>query len=134
MEIKLKLMLIFQLVSSEQNRRINDKMLNNISIGGVMNSLIPISRFNKGEANKIFEEVRETGFKIVLKNNTPACVLLTPENYEEMLEIIEDYKLLIEAENRTVNSKIEDYIPTNRVLSELGINQKELDDVEVDIE
>ena len=127
-------MLIFQLVSSEQNRRINDKMLNNISIGGVMNSLIPISRFNKGEANKIFEEVRETGFKIVLKNNTPACVLLTPENYEEMLEIIEDYKLLIEAENRTVNSKIEDYIPTNRVLSELGINQKELDDVEVDIE
>ena len=134
MEIKLKLMLIFQLVSSEQNRRINDKMLNNISIGGVMNSLIPISRFNKGEANKIFDEVRETGFKIVLKNNTPACVLLTPENYEEMLEIIEDYKLLIEAENRTVNSKIEDYIPTNRVLSELGINQKELDDVEVDIE
>jgi len=134
MEIKLKLMLIFQLVSSEQNRRINDKMLNNISIGGVMNSLIPISRFNKGEANKIFEEVRETGFKIVLKNNTPACVLLTPENYEEMLEIIEDYKLLIEAEKRTVNSKIEDYIPTNSVLSELGINQKELDDVEVDIE
>ena len=127
-------MLIFQLVSSEQNRRINDKMLNNISIGGVMNSLIPISRFNKGEANKIFEEVRETGFKIVLKNNTPACVLLTPENYEEMLEIIEDYKLLIEAEKRTVNSKIEDYIPTNSVLSELGINQKELDDVEVDIE
>ena len=109
-------------------------MLNNISIGGVMNSLIPISRFNKGEANKIFEEVRETGFKIVLKNNTPACVLLTPENYEEMLEIIEDYKLLIEAEKRTVNSKIEDYIPTNSVLSELGINQKELDDVEVDIE
>jgi len=134
MEIKLKLMLIFQLVSSEQNRRINDKMLNNISIGGVMNSLIPISRFNKGEANKIFDEVRETGFKIVLKNNTPACVLLTPENYEEMLEIIEDYKLLIEAEKRTVNSKIEDYIPTNSVLSELGINQKELDDVEVDIE
>ena len=127
-------MLIFQLVSSEQNRRINDKMLNNISIGGVMNSLIPISRFNKGEANKIFDEVRETGFKIVLKNNTPACVLLTPENYEEMLEIIEDYKLLIEAEKRTVNSKIEDYIPTNSVLSELGINQKELDDVEVDIE
>ena len=127
-------MLIFQLVSSEQNRRINDKMLNNISIGGVMNSLIPISRFNKGEANKIFDEVRETGFKIVLKNNTPACVLLTPENYEEMLEIIEDYKLLIEAEKRTVNSKIEDYIPTISVLSELGINQKELDDVEVDIE
>ena len=109
-------------------------MHNNVSISGVMNSLIPISRFNKGEANKIFDEVRETGFKIVLKNNRPACVLLTPENYEEMLEIIEDYKLLIEAEKRTVNSKEEDYIQAGMVLSELGINQKDLDDVEVDIE
>jgi antitoxin StbD len=109
-------------------------MLNNISISGVMNSLIPISRFNKGEANKIFDEVRETGFKIVLKNNTPACVLITPENYEEMLEIIEDYKLLIEAEQRTVNSKDEDFISTDIVMSELGINLKDLDDIEVDIE
>lgn len=109
-------------------------MLNNISISGVMNSLIPISRFNKGEANKIFDEVRETGFKIVLKNNTPACVLITPENYEEMLEIIEDYKLLIEAEQRTVNSKEEDYISNDIVMSELGINLKDLEDIEVDIE
>ncbi len=56
-------------------------MLNPIAISGAMNSLIPISRFNKGEANKIFKEVRETGFKIVLKNNSPTCVLLTPEAY-----------------------------------------------------
>ena len=113
---------------------INDDMHNNISISGVMNSLIPISHFNKSEDNKIFDEVRETGFKIVLKNNTPACVLLTPEWYEEMLEIIEDYKLLIEAEKRTMNSTVEDFIPANMVLSELGINQKDLDEEEVDIE
>jgi predicted mannosyl-3-phosphoglycerate phosphatase (HAD superfamily) len=48
-----------------------DAMLNSFSVSGVLNSLVPISRFNKGEANKIFEEVRETGFKIVLKNNSP---------------------------------------------------------------
>jgi len=86
-------------------------MLDNLNFNTILNSLVPISRFNKGEANKIFEEVHETGFKIVLKNNTPACVLISPENYEQMLNIIEDYKLLVEAEKRMANAKDEDFIP-----------------------
>ena len=51
----------------------------------VLNMLIPISRFNKGEANKIFEEVKESGVKIVLKNNQPIGVIMTPEMYEELM-------------------------------------------------
>lgn len=73
-------------------------MVNEVSISNVLNSLVPISRFNKGEANKIFDEVKETGCKIVLKNNVPACVLITPEKYNEMMETIENYNLLVEAE------------------------------------
>ena len=101
-------------------------MNENISVIGVMNSLVPISRFNKGEANKIFEEVKETGFKIVLKNNSPTCVLITPETYEEMLETIEEYRLYLEAENRMDNAKSEDFIPHDKVLVELGINESDL--------
>jgi antitoxin StbD len=82
--------------------------VNALPVSGVVNSLVPISRFNKGEANKIFEEVRETGFKIVLKNNSPACVLLTPETYEQMLETIENYHLLVEAEKRMKDAKADD--------------------------
>jgi len=96
-------------------------MRNHISIIGVVNSLVPISRFNKGEANKIFEEVRETGFKIVLKNNSPACVLITPELYEEMLETIENCRLLVEAEKRMENAKAEDFISSEKAIEELGI-------------
>ncbi|HBW37547.1 MAG TPA: prevent-host-death protein [Desulfosporosinus sp.] len=99
-----------------------------------MNSLVPISRFNKGEANKIFEEVRETGFKIVLKNNTPTCVLLTPEAYEQMLETIENYRLLVEAENRMENAKEEDFIPAEHAMLELGISEADLKDLEVELE
>ena len=51
----------------------------------VLNMLIPISRFNKGEANKIFEEVKEAGVKIVLKNNQPIGVIMTPKMYEELI-------------------------------------------------
>jgi antitoxin StbD len=109
-------------------------MLDNISIKGVMSSLVPISRFNKGEANKIFEEVRQTGFKIVLKNNSPACVLLTPEKYEQMLETIENYRLFVEAEKRMANAKSEDFIPSDKAMQELGISETDLETIDVDIE
>ncbi|ACV61395.1 hypothetical protein Dtox_0466 [Desulfofarcimen acetoxidans DSM 771] len=99
-----------------------------------MNSLVPISRFNKGEANKIFDEVKEAGFKIVLKNNTPTCVLLTPEVYEQMLETIEEYRLLLEAEKRMENTSSDDLVPQDKVLAELGINKTDLDNVEVELE
>lgn len=109
-------------------------MPENTSVRNVMNSLVPISRFNKGEANKIFDEVKESGFKIVLKNNTPTCVLLTPEVYEQMLETIEEYRLLAETEKRMENAKPEDFILQDKVLSELGISKADLDNVEVEIE
>lgn len=111
-----------------------DSMLENVSISNVVNSLVPISRFNKGEANKIFEEVKESGFKIVLKNNSPACVLLTPEAYEQMLDTIDEYRLYMEAEKRMENAKQEDFIPRDKVLAELGINKTDLDNADVEIE
>ena len=109
-------------------------MLEKITVSSVLNSLVPISRFNKGEANKIFEEVKEAGFKIVLKNNTPSCVLLKPEMYEQMLETIEEYRLLLEAERRMENAKPEDFITQEKVLSELGINKADLDSTDVELE
>ena len=109
-------------------------MSKNISVNAVLDSLISISRFNKGEANKIFEEVKESGFKIVLKNNTPTCVLLAPEAYEKMIEIIEKYRLYMEAEKRMNNAKPGDFISHDKVLDELSINKDDLDNIDVEIE
>ena len=78
-------------------------MLNMLSLNAVMDALVPITRFNKGEANKIFDEVHEAGCKVVVKNNVPACVLLSPEKYKEMIELIEDEYLLALAEERLRN-------------------------------
>jgi len=80
-------------------------MVNKAYRGNILDSLIPISRFNKGEANKIFDEVRVSGYKVVVKNNVPACVLLTPESYQEMLDIIDDQYLIAIAEERMKNDK-----------------------------
>lgn len=99
-----------------------------------IDSLVPISRFNRGEANKIFEEVEQSGMKLVLKNNTPACVLLAPRQYRELLELIEDYALTAEAEQRLKNDTNE-RISAADVMRRNGVKQSELDAMDdVDIE
>jgi prevent-host-death family protein len=80
-------------------------MINDLPIRSTLDALIPITRFNKGEANKIFDEVAAAGYKIVVKNNAPACVLISPEKYKEMAEMIEDRYLLALAEERERHDK-----------------------------
>ncbi len=109
-------------------------MLDNIFVGNILNSIIPISRFNKGEAGKIFDEVNESGPKIVVKNNKPTCVLITPEKYEEMMETIENYYLLEEAEKRMKDAQKTDFIDHEEIMKEFNIKEDELRDIEVEIE
>ncbi|MCL1849411.1 MAG: hypothetical protein FWF83_07055, partial [Clostridiales bacterium] len=78
-------------------------MASNVFRGNLLDVLIPISRFNKGEANKIFDEVRLSGLKVVVKNNAPACVLLTPERYQEIMDLLDDQYLMAVAEERIKN-------------------------------
>jgi len=95
-------------------------------------SMVPISRFNKGEAGKIFSEVNNEGIKVVLKNNAPTCVLLSPDVYEEMQEALENYRLLIEAETRMERAREDDFITEEQAMKELNIGEDELKDTNVD--
>lgn len=106
----------------------------NYSVKDILDSIVPITRFNRGEAGKIFDEVSETGFKIVLKNNSPACVLLVPERYEAMVDALEDYALYFEAERRMENADNKETVKSDELLADLGITDAELDDVDVEID
>lgn len=106
--------------------------MNEMSVLNVMKSIVPITRFNKGEASRIFEEVQAGGPKIVMKNNRPACVLMSPEKYESLMEMLSDYILREEAERRLAGS--EEILSQDEVMKSLGITQAELDDVDVEIE
>ena len=109
-------------------------MINNVLRGNVLDALIPISRFNKGEANKIFDEVRLTGYKIVVKNNAPACVLLAPERYKELIDIFDDHYLLALSEERIKNDNTPT-IPFEEILAEDGLTFADLEAMEdVEIE
>ena len=109
-------------------------MVDTVSHENVLDSLVPISSFNKGEANKIFDEVRLSGFKIVVKNNAPACVLLSPDKYKEMIEMLDDQYLLALAEERLKNDTGVTY-SFEEILADNGLTIADLeamDDVEIE--
>lgn len=105
-----------------------------VAVRDIIQNSVPLSNFNKGMAGKIFTEVRQNGTKIVMKNNLPECVLMSPEEYIELMDELEDMRLLLLAEDRIKNSSGKVYTQ-EEVMEELGITDEELDSMEdVEIE
>lgn len=101
----------------------------------LLQSLIPISQFNKGQAAKIFDRLHSEKELIVLKNNQPSAIILSPEEYTRLTEIEEDYFLLLEANKRMEDNGNKDTISFDSVMRNLSISEDELLDTEdVDIE
>ena len=101
----------------------------------LLQSLVPISQFNKGQAAKIFDRLHSERELIVLKNNQPSAIILSPEEYTRLTEIEEDYFLLLEANKRMEDNGNNKTNSFDSVISNLGISEDELLDMEdVDIE
>lgn len=88
---------------------------------------IPISMFNKGLAGKIFEEVKKAGTKVVMKNNTAECVLMSPEEYLQLMEEVENARLINIAIERMEDYDESTLIPAEDLYKELGISQKDIE-------
>ena len=91
----------------------------------ILDSLVPITQFNRGQASRIFDRLHNENQLIVLKNNQPAAIILSPSEFQRLSEIEEDYTLLLEAtrrlkEDSSSTSSRED------VMSELGISEADL--------
>lgn len=99
----------------------------------ILQNLIPISQFNRGHASHIFDRLRTEKQLIVLKNNQPSAVILSPEEYARLTEIEEDYLILLEANKRLAENDSGQNISLNAVMDNLGITEDELEETE-DIE
>lgn len=71
------------------------------SAADAITKTIPISQFNRGLAGKIFSDVKKNGAKVVMKNNTAEVVLVSPDEYLEMMDDLNDYRQL--ARNRQLS-------------------------------
>ena len=104
-------------------------------VSDLLQSLVPISQFNKGQAAKIFDRLHSERELIVLKNNQPSAIILSPEEYTRLTEIEEDYFLLLEANKRMEDNENNKTISFDSVMSNLEISEDDLLDTEkIDIE
>ena len=55
----------------------------------LLNNLVSVTMFNQGQASKIFNRLQEEKQIVVLKNNVPTAVLLSPDEYDRLLCLAE---------------------------------------------
>ena len=56
------------------------------TFSNMLSRFVPITEFNKGGAGRIFEQVKRDGVYLVVKKNKTECVLLSPEEYRDLVE------------------------------------------------
>jgi PHD/YefM family antitoxin component YafN of YafNO toxin-antitoxin module len=98
------------------------------SVISAITNTIPISNFNRGLAGKIFEEVKQTGAKVVMKNNTAECVLLSPDEYVRLMDEVNDAHLLTIASERMAHYNPDTVISYDEMNRRLGITDDALAD------
>lgn len=104
------------------------------SVLSAIRNTVPINFFNRGLAGKVFEEVKKSGAKVVLKNNTPECVLLSPEEYVQLMDRVNDAQLVDVADKRS-NFDSKTLLSENEMNARLGVAENELSGFdETDIE
>lgn len=53
----------------------------------LLNNLVSVTKFNQGQASKIFNRLQAEKQIIVLKNNIPTAILLSPDEYDRLLSL-----------------------------------------------
>lgn len=99
-----------------------------------LNRLVSISQFSKGQAAQVFERLKSEPQLVVLKNNVPAGVLLSPAEFSRMAEIEENYALLLLAQRRLAGNNLAGALSEEQVMKDLGLTEADIDaaeDVEI---
>ena len=91
----------------------------------ILDSLVPITQFNRGQASRIFDRLHTESQLIVLKNNQPEAIILSPSEFQRLSEIEEDYTSLLEA-TRRLKEDSSSTSSREEVMSELNISESEL--------
>jgi DNA-directed RNA polymerase specialized sigma subunit len=105
------------------------------SVISAITNTISISLFNRGLAGKIFEEVKKSGAKVVMKNNVAECILLSPEEYLHLMNEVNDAHLLTIATERMHHYDSKTFISEEEINYKFGITEEHLKNYEaVEIE
>ncbi|GAU75419.1 type II toxin-antitoxin system Phd/YefM family antitoxin [Fusibacter sp. 3D3] len=108
-----------------------------LDLRNALDHIISVSDLGRGKASKVIQDVeRNKDQYIVVKNNRPQAVILSVDEYNNLMETREELELLLIATKRISENNHDEYTSLKVVMEELGIADSEIDDLveSVDIE
>ena len=89
---------------------------------------IPISRFTEG-AQKVFEEVRRSGAKLITNGQENPCVMMTAEEYMRLVDGLADREIEALAASRLAQPNEGKQYTMEEIMEEFGITGQDLEAV-----
>ena len=77
-----------------------------MDISRMINHIVPITQFNKGKASQLFSRVNHGETLLVIKNNSPVAVILSPEEYELLRKVTRMCTKSYETGNNAYSSEL----------------------------
>lgn len=71
-----------------------------MNIKNIVNQIVSISCFNKGQAAKIFDRLKTDKQMVVVKNNNPVAVVMSIEEYQSISEKLSETEKKAQKEAR----------------------------------
>lgn len=107
----------------------------NLDLRNALDHMISVSELGRGQASKVIQLVKSNKEQfIVVKNNKPEAIIMSIEEYNDLMESKEELELLLLATKRVNKSDSSDYKSFDEILEEEAITHDELDDIIVDLE
>lgn len=107
----------------------------NLDLRDALDHIISVSELGRGQASKVIQVVKSRKEQfIVVKNNKPEAIIMSIEEYNELMESKEELELLLLATERVKNTNISGYKDFDQLLEEEGITHEQLDTIIDDVE
>jgi prevent-host-death family protein len=107
----------------------------NLDLRDALDHIISVSELGRGQASKVIQVVKSRKEQfIVVKNNKPEAIIMSIEEYNELMESKEELELLLLATERVKNANISGYKDFDQLLEEEGITHEQLDTIIDDVE
>jgi len=96
-------------------------------LSSLLNRIVSTSELNRGLSKRMKELAKDKLSLVVVKNNKPQAVLMSLEEYNELMEMKEDFELYQMAVERMKNYNPDKVTTFEELLKEEGISKEEIE-------
>lgn len=99
-----------------------------LDLRDALDHMISVSELGRGKASKVIQEVESTKDQyIVVKNNKPQAIIISIEEYTELMEAKEELDLLVEAQSRINTMNLTEAVTLEKLLEDEEFSLEEID-------